>query len=288
MENPPMDWDVATEINSLQVARDDKNHKIQAVGWLWDVDSELLDYHPNIMTEDGDGHWQGHTTLLDYVIAHGRLRENVARKFARQICSALAYCHHNKIAHRDITLNNILVSPTGDAKLTNFHLSAVYDPLGHLDTFYGTSHFPAPEIITGTPYVGPEVDVWGFGTVLYILVCGRVPFDDIDIFAVREKVLRGVVGYPSRISAECRNILSRMLVTDPALRAPLSEIISHRWMVRGSSGLPETYILACRGKIEGGRVTPRPRSFNFSCKNLKVLIRTLTKWTKRGPVKTCE
>ncbi|KAF7349497.1 Non-specific serine/threonine protein kinase [Mycena sanguinolenta] len=111
--------------------------------------------------------------MLDYIISHGRLRERVARKFARQIASALDYCHRNNVVHRDLKLENILISQTGNIKIIDFGLSNLYNPVAHLDTFCGNMYFPAPELLNATAYTGPEVDVWSFGVVLYILVCGR-------------------------------------------------------------------------------------------------------------------
>lgn len=159
--------------------------------------------------------------MLDYVITHGRILESVARKFARQIGSALYYCHRNNIVHRsesstplvtllnvlilfvyqDIKIENILLSHTGDVKITHFKYSNVYDPNAHLLTLCGSTYFHAPEIVDAKPYTGPEIDVWSFGVVLYILVCGHVPFDDKDILALHAKIKRGVVKYPSFLSA---------------------------------------------------------------------------------------
>ncbi|KAJ6488494.1 kinase-like domain-containing protein, partial [Mycena vitilis] len=168
--------------------------------------------------------------LLDYIIAHGRLRESVARNIVRQIASGLAFCHQNRIVHRDIKLENTLLFPSGDVKITGFSLSTVFDPAGHLFTFCGTSYFPAPEMVTGKPYVGPEIDIWNLGVVLYTVVCGKVPFDDIHVNGVHAKIKGGIVQYPSHLSANCKNLLSRMLTTDPAARVSLSELLSHAWM----------------------------------------------------------
>ncbi|KAF5391097.1 hypothetical protein D9757_003156 [Collybiopsis confluens] len=181
--------------------------------------------------------------MLDYIISHGRLRERVARKFARQIGSALDYCHRNNVVHRDLKIENILISQTGNIKIIDFGLSNLYDPANHLSTFCGSLYFAAPELLNAKVYTGPEVDVWSFGVVLYVLVCGKVPFDDQSMPALHAKIKRGLVEYPVWLSAECKHLLSRMLVTNPALRAPLSEILSHPWMIRGFSGPPENYLL---------------------------------------------
>ncbi|KII84880.1 hypothetical protein PLICRDRAFT_179208 [Plicaturopsis crispa FD-325 SS-3] len=181
--------------------------------------------------------------MLDYIISHGRLRERVARKFARQIGSALEYCHKNNIVHRDLRLENILVTQTGDVKIIDFGLSNVFDPLGHLATFCGGTYFPAPELLDAKIYIGPEVDVWNFGVVLYVLVCGKVPFDDESVPALHAKIKRGHVEYPARLSAECKHLLSRMLVTNPQARVTLSEVMSHQWMTRGFHGPPDPHLV---------------------------------------------
>ncbi|KAF8063306.1 CAMK/CAMKL/Kin1 protein kinase [Lyophyllum atratum] len=181
--------------------------------------------------------------MLDYIIAHGRLRERVARKFARQIGSALNYCHQNNVVHRDLKIENILISQTGNIKIIDFGLSNLFDPTTRLNTFCGSLYFAAPELLNAKVYTGPEVDVWSFGVVLYVLVCGKVPFDDQSMPALHAKIKRGLVEYPVWLSAECKHLLGRMLVTNPAARAPLSEVMSHPWMVRGFNGAPDAHML---------------------------------------------
>ncbi|KAF8151789.1 hypothetical protein B0H34DRAFT_664444 [Crassisporium funariophilum] len=181
--------------------------------------------------------------MLDYIISHGRLRERVARKFARQIGSALEYCHLNSVVHRDLKIENILISQTGNIKIIDFGLSNLYDPVAHLSTFCGSLYFAAPELLNARVYTGPEVDVWSFGVVLYVLVCGKVPFDDQSMPALHAKIKRGLVEYPVWLSAECKHLLSRMLVTNPSNRASLSEVMAHPWMVRGFMGPPAVHLV---------------------------------------------
>ncbi|KAF7290695.1 Non-specific serine/threonine protein kinase [Mycena indigotica] len=180
--------------------------------------------------------------LLDFIIAHGRLRESVARRFARQIASALDYCHRNNVVHRDLKIENILISHTGNIKIIDFGLSNLYDPAAHLATFCGSLYFAAPELLNAKVYTGPEVDIWSFGVVLYTLVCGKVPFEDESMPALHAKIKRGYVDYPVWLSPECKNLLSRMLVVTPSRRAHLAEISSHPWMVRGFAGPLPTHL----------------------------------------------
>ncbi|KAJ7273082.1 kinase-like domain-containing protein [Mycena rebaudengoi] len=205
---------------------------------------EGLLHHPNICAVyEKIQYLQGYSPLLDYIITHGRLRERHARLFARQIASALAYCHHYNVVHRDIKIENILLSPQGDVKIVNFGLSTVYDPQSRLFTFCGTSYFPAPELIRQMPYIGPEVDVWSFGVVVYVLVCGKVPFDAPDLPTLRKQLTRGRLKFPVYLSSDCKHLLSRMLAKDAAARASIPEILAHLWMVRGFLGPPDAHIV---------------------------------------------
>ena len=199
--------------------------------------------------------------MLDYIISHGRLKEKQARKFGRQIASALDYCHRNSIVHRDLKIENILISKTGDIKIIDFGLSNLFSPRSYLKTFCGSLYFAAPELLQARQYTGPEVDIWSFGIVLYVLVCGKVPFDDQSMPQLHAKIKKGVVDYPAWLSAgkylphsqrssdflaymvlECKNLISRMLVTDPKQRANLGEIMNHPWITKGFNASPENYL----------------------------------------------
>ena len=159
-------------------------------------DVQRTNYHWYMLFEYVNG-----GQMLDYIISHGRLKEKQARKFARQIASALEYCHRNSIVHRDLKIENILISKSGDIKIIDFGLSNLYSPRALLKTFCGSLYFAAPELLQARQYTGPEVDVWSFGIVLYVLVCGKVPFDDQSMPQLHAKIKRGQVDYPTWISS---------------------------------------------------------------------------------------
>ncbi|KAG7662048.1 KIN2 [[Candida] subhashii] len=180
--------------------------------------------------------------MLDYIVAHGSLKERHARKFARGIASALDYCHKNNVVHRDLKIENIMINEKGDIKIIDFGLSNLYSPKSLLKTYCGSLYFAAPELLSAKPYTGPEVDVWSFGVVLYVLVCGKVPFDDQSVSVLHEKIKRGNVEYPNFLSRECVSLLSRMLVVDPLKRATLFEVCSHPWMYKGYEYKVASYV----------------------------------------------
>lgn len=180
--------------------------------------------------------------LLDYIVSHGSLNEKYARKFARGIALALDYCHKNNVVHRDLKIENIMINQKGDIKIIDFGLSNLYVPHGLLKTYCGSLYFAAPELLSAKPYIGPEVDIWSLGVVLYVLVCGKVPFDDPHVSVLHEKIKKGNVQYPSFISKECVGLLSRMLVVDPTKRATLQEVIQHPWMNKGFDFVVPNYM----------------------------------------------
>ncbi|ODV73040.1 KIN1/KIN2 family serine/threonine-protein kinase [Cyberlindnera jadinii NRRL Y-1542] len=180
--------------------------------------------------------------MLDYIVSHGSLKERHARKFARGIGSALDYLHKNNVVHRDLKIENIMISKSGDIKLIDFGLSNMYSNDSLLKTYCGSLYFAAPELLSAHPYIGPEIDVWSFGIVLYVLVCGKVPFDDQSVSVLHEMIKKGKVEYPSFLSSEVISLLSRMLVVNPNKRAHLSEVLSHPWMTKGFEGPPASFV----------------------------------------------
>ncbi|KAL7748989.1 Serine/threonine-protein kinase [Sorochytrium milnesiophthora] len=171
--------------------------------------------------------------LLDYIVMHGKLREKVARRMAQSLVSAMEYCHEHFIVHRDLKIENILMTKDNDIKLIDFGLSNIYHKDSFLQTFCGSLYFASPELLSARPYRGPEVDCWSFGVILFVLTCGKVPFDSPSMAVLHAKIKRGEVVYPSHLSPDLHHLLSRILVVDPQKRATLAEIKMHPW-IRGA------------------------------------------------------
>ena len=119
------------------------------------------------------------------------MSEALARKKFWQIVEAIDYCHNHNVVHRDLKVENLLLDANMNIKIADFGLSNYYKANGHLTSWCGSPEYAAPEVLEGKKYCGPEIDVWSLGVVLYVLVCGALPFDAATLPALRDRVLSG-------------------------------------------------------------------------------------------------
>lgn len=170
--------------------------------------------------------------LFDYIVERGRLMEAEARRFFQQIISGVQYCHKHMVAHRDLKPENLLLDEQSNVKIADFGLSNCMRDGWFLKTSCGSPNYAAPEVISGKLYAGPEVDIWSCGVIVYALLCGSLPFDDESIPYLFRKIKGGIYVLPSYLSDSSRDLISKMLVTDPLKRINMDEIRRHPWFMQ--------------------------------------------------------
>jgi carbon catabolite-derepressing protein kinase len=169
--------------------------------------------------------------LFDYIVQHGKMKENEARRFFQQIICAVEYCHRHKIVHRDLKPENLLLDENLNVKIADFGLSNIMTDGNFLKTSCGSPNYAAPEVINGKLYAGPEVDVWSCGVILYVLLVGRLPFDDEHIPSLFAKIAKGHYVVPSYMSQGASALIKKMLAVNPVHRATIEDIRQDPWFL---------------------------------------------------------
>lgn len=169
--------------------------------------------------------------LSTYLETKGKLSEEEALKYFRQLVSAVRYMHSVGIAHRDIKPANILLDDRQSLKLIDFGLGNIYKPNQLLETPCGSPCFAAPELISGNPYEGETLDVWSCGVTLYNMVYGRLPFDDRSKEYLYESITACRYPLPSGPSRGCIKMIQRIFVLDTKKRIRFDDIMKDPWFL---------------------------------------------------------
>jgi serine/threonine protein kinase/DNA-binding CsgD family transcriptional regulator len=195
--------------------------------------------HPNIMTlydVDRDGDW--HFLVLEHipgqdlhemmVESDGPLPVREALHAIRGALQALAYAHAQDIVHRDVKPENIMVTPDGQVKVTDFGLALARGDvrLTQEGMIVGTVLYMAPEVVAGGP-AGRHADLYAIGAVLYELVTGRPPFLRDDPLAILSQILNAPVTPPrvfdATLPAQVEQVIVRLLAKEPDERYSSAE-----------------------------------------------------------------
>lgn len=217
--------------------------------------------------------------LFDYVVQKGTLMEDEAARIVQKVTSALVYMHSRNICHRDLKPENLLLKtkPTGphdavEVKIIDFGLSkAMEEPIAR--TFLGTRGYLAPEMLQRREYTR-AVDTWAMGVIVFVLLCGCLPFDDDAAMVPSDDLIKTkfVLRFPrwaKNLSASAKNLLSHLLDVNPRTRFTAEQALEHPW-VRGETA-PKGNLLKSPGRIKqspalvgsarNGRYTPTGRKY---------------------------
>ena len=201
--------------------------------------------------------------LYELLHVGGAFSEAASKAIFRQVLGGLvALAERGVLAHRDVKPENVLVDGDGALRLADFHLckcdgepAAAAGPATLLRTSCGSARYMAPEVFAGGRYRGAPADAWSAACLLFTIVIGHPPLEEPSRrcwFFKKLCVERAKApvfwrahaardGAPTAarppadggVSDDCRALLARALVADPARRATAEELLADAWFARG-------------------------------------------------------
>nr|AFK34091.1 unknown [Lotus japonicus] len=172
--------------------------------------------------------------LFDKIVHHGRLSEAESRRYFQQLIDGVDYCHSKGVYHRDLKPENLLLDSQGNIKISDFGLSALTEQgVSMLRTTCGTPNYVAPEVLSRKGYNGAPADVWSCGVILYVLMAGYLPFDELDLTALYSKIGKAEFSCPPWFPVGAKSLIYRMLDTNPEHRITIQQIRNDEWFQRG-------------------------------------------------------
>lgn len=240
-------------------------------------------HHPCIVNLK-EAFWEGDLCFIVMDLArggdlHGKLEPGLglgpeisSRHISKHILSGIAYMHSHKVIHRDLKPENVLIvrswlgpeplcAEMHDVKIADFGLSKCLKRVGEQDagmTACGTLDYLAPEVLTGQ--YDERIDFWSFGVLLYVMLCGRLPFE-IEGVADIKRISRERLspqGAWQLISEEAKDMVRGLLCVDPADRLNESGCLRHPWIEEKDSdhekvtGSSDTDISPTTARRNGG------------------------------------
>jgi len=213
--------------------------------------------HPNItkileMFEDDDYiliamEYINGGNLFSFVKKRRKLSEKTAKFLFRQIILGIKHIHSQKIVHRDIKLENILIDLNNNIKICDFGIGRILSSKKQmLYDKCGTPMYMAPEILLSSKnkgYEGFPVDIWSAGISLYIMLSGTLPFNlknNNDCSSIDEEnnnnielqysIIKKDPKKIEKISDEARDLLKGLLNKNPNKRLTIEQILNHPWL----------------------------------------------------------
>ena len=172
-------------------------------------------------------------TLNELIRRRKKLTELEVQCYLVQIINSLKYLHSHRVIHRDLKLGNLFLTDKMEVKIGDFGLATKLEFEGERKrTICGTPNYIAPEILEGKHGHSYEVDTWSLGVILYTLLIGKPPFETQDVKTTYKRIRMNAYTFPEHviISDSAKNLIQRILHSDPSKRPKLEEVLNHQFL----------------------------------------------------------
>ncbi|XP_036032621.1 putative sperm motility kinase W [Onychomys torridus] len=158
------------------------------------------------------------------------LKEDEVRPIFQQVVSGVHFLHQNRIAHRDIKLENILIDRAGNIKLCDFGMARQLAEGQMMVKVCGTLRYLAPEILARKPYDGLVGDMWSLGVLLYVLVTGKFPYVESTFYGMYKVITTTKYPIPYYLSEPCLTIIEQLLTVPTQNRITICQLQESEWL----------------------------------------------------------
>jgi calcium-dependent protein kinase len=189
--------------------------------------------------------------LFDKIVEAESFNEKMACIYIKQVLSAINYCHKKKVMHRDLKPENILITEGTESnhiKIADFGACTLCG-LSALTKQAGTAFYIAPEVINKK--YNEKADIWSIGVILYIMLCGKPPFEGSNEEEIFKNILIGKapIDEIKNITENCKDFLKKLLTYKPESRPSASQALEHCWMTEFSKEMLQ-YSISARLPLE--------------------------------------
>ena len=234
---------------AMKVIKKDKENELDEQEIRSEIDILRKLSHPNIVKIYEFYISENHYYIITEYCKEGELFCYIKNRYSErqlavlfyQVFSGLWYLHENKILHRDIKLENIMISEkekdnsTGEelfwAKIIDFGTAKLFEKNKKEKDVVGSSYYIAPEVLKQN--YNEKCDTWSVGVILYMTLVGRAPFDGKDDEEIINKI--SSVDYNKneprlvKHSPEVRDLVSKLLEKNIEKRYSAKEALEHPW-----------------------------------------------------------
>lgn len=171
-------------------------------------------------------------SVTAFVVDRVKLPEPFAAFIVQQVLAALQFLEENRVVHRDVKPDNLLMNARGVVKMIDFGTAAQLLSQDCRRSTVGTPWYCAPEVIRSEDYSYPA-DIWSLGCTLIELLTGKPPYDDLADVACLFKMAEGQTPpLPSHVEADCLDFLKCCLSPNPATRSTATQLLEHPWIAK--------------------------------------------------------